>query len=330
LAPYNRSERYTGIARFENAFLIYNPAAGSLSRHPHILEETRHTLTPQMGSLHLMPTRGPNTAASLAQDCLAKGADVILVAGGDGTLNEVINGMAGSNVPVAILPGGTANVLATEVKLGGDMRPVARSFASLQVTHVPLARLCAQDESSRYFLLMAGVGLDAIIIERVSPEWKRRLGKASYWAGGFSMLGARLPEFDVFIDGVKSRVSFLLASCVRNYGGDLQIARHANLLEPQLAIVLFEGASSFRYLKYFTGVLTGTLPRIRGVTVTKAQSVSAEIVSGKNVPVQLDGEWCGRLPATIEVTSQTLPILLPPAFVSDAERRLSVEAPVLG
>ncbi len=272
-------------------------------------------LMPPVGPVHLCPTTGPRTAGAIARSCIDSGATLILAAGGDGTINEVVNGMAGSSVPLAILPAGTANVLAMETGIGGNLLRAAARFSELEPRDIALGRLILPGDEPRYFLLMAGLGLDARIVRLVKPEVKRRWGKLSYWEGGFAQVGKRLPEFDITIDCHTRRASFALLSRVRNYGGDLEIARHANLLTDEFAVVLFEGPSSFRYLKYFAGVLLNTLGGMSGVQILHARSLEFAPAGDSPIDLQIDGEYAGLAPGRIEIADERVRLLLPREYI---------------
>ena len=149
------------------AFLIYNPVAGKIFRQPQLIQDAVAVLQPALGKIHLRPTTGPQTAGAIAQACIRDSATLILVAGGDGTINEVVNGMAGSNVPLAIMPAGTANVLAMETGIGGNLLRAAARYGDLEPRDIALGRLALPGSEPRYFLLMAGLGLDARIVRLV-------------------------------------------------------------------------------------------------------------------------------------------------------------------
>jgi diacylglycerol kinase (ATP) len=238
---------------------------------------------------------------------------VILAAGGDGTINEVANGMVGFDTPLAILPGGTANVLAVELGIGLDMSRAARDVSSLLPTRIGVGLLENQVEQ-RHFALMAGVGLDALIVYNIDAKLKRSWGKVAYWVAGFSRLGKPMAEFDVRIDGKTVRCSFALVSRVRNYGGDLWIARNASLLSNQFEVVLFEGATSLPYMKYLAGVITGRLANMRGVRLIRTDSLEVECASDPGIYVQIDGEFAGRLPVRFSMVPDALTLLIPEEF----------------
>ena len=258
-------------------------------------------------------TTGPATAAGLAQECIAKHADLIIAAGGDGTINEVANGVVGTDVPFALLPGGTANVLAVETGIGTRMVAAAERLSELVAERVSVGVL-ENARERRHFLMMAGAGLDAQIVYNIDAALKARLGKVAYWVGGFSQLGRALPEFDVRVDGHLRRCSFALASRVRNYGGDLWIARGASIFSDHFELVLFQGAHSLPYMKYLLGVMTGRLAQMRGVTVLRTDQIQLECPQDRGIYVQVDGEYAGRLPATLTIAPRALHLLIPASF----------------
>lgn len=244
-----------------------------------------------------------------------RGADLILVAGGDGTINEVVNGMAHSDVPLGVLPAGTANVLATELRLGKTLERAAQSLGHCVKERIAIGKLSsASMEQPRHFLLMAGAGLDADIVYHLNQGLKDALGKVAYYVSGFSRLGRRFPEFLVEAEGRKFRASFALASRVRNYGGDLEIAPTISLLDDQFELILFEGTSSFRYLKYMLGVCTSRIGRMRGVTILRTRQASFSPADASLIHVQVDGEYAGLAPARVEIVPNALTLLVPPDF----------------
>jgi len=129
-----------------------------------------------------------------------------------------------------------------------------------------------------------------------------------------AVLMRSLAELDVTIDGETSRCSFALASRIRKYGGEIIVAPGAHLLRDDFEVVLFEGATSFRYLRYLLGVARGRLHRTAGVTIRRAHSVHLSCPEDTRVRLQLDGDYAGRLPATIEIVPDALTLLVPESF----------------
>ena len=238
-----------------------------------------------------------------------------MAAGGDGTINEVAEGMVHSQVPLGVLPGGTANVLAMEMKLGSKLERAAAKIEECRPCRISIGELHGEGGAiSRHFLLMAGVGLDAHIVYHISAGLKARTGKFAYWVAGWSLLGRRLPEFEVQVDGRNQLCSFALLSRVRNYGGDFEIARDISLFDDDFEVILFEGSSSLRYVPYFAGLAVNRLHGMKGVTVLRARDVRIAKPEDNRVYVQVDGESAGHLPAEIRIVPQALTLLAPPEY----------------
>ncbi len=260
-------------------------------------------------------TVGPRTAGKVAQECVGSGSDLIVAAGGDGTINEVADGLMGSAVPLGILPAGTANVLATELKLGGSVERAARNLGDCQPRRVSLGKLLFADGTSQHFLLMAGAGFDARIVFNLDAGMKSRFGKAAYWLGGAKQIGRKLEEFEVEADGVRHTCSFALISKVRNYGGDFEIARDVRLMDDLFEVVLFAGSNSFRYVVYLAGVATNQLRNVPGVTIYRASVVRLLPRDGEAVHLQVDGEYAGLLPATVSSEAEGVMLLVPKRYL---------------
>ena len=260
-------------------------------------------------------TEGPGQAGAIAREHIARGVDLIIAAGGDGTINEVAEGMAHSQIPMAILPCGTANVLACELKLTWDLVKLAERLRDFVPKRISLGHVtCDEGRVSRHFVLMAGIGLDAHIVYNLNADLKSQAGKLAYWIAGGSMIGKQLPQIHAEAAGRKFTCSFALLSKVKNYGGDFEIAREVNLFDNRFEAVLFEGRSSARYLKYLLAMIMNRLGRTRGVTVIRTDTMKLSGPHDDRVYVQIDGEFAGRLPAEIHVVHDALTLLLPPEY----------------
>lgn len=306
---------------YNRAVIIYNPRAGQLKKgRAHRLVRAGETLRGMARDVILIPTHGPRTAGELACTAIGDGADLIIAAGGDGTISEVVNGMANSQVPLGILPAGTANVLAHEIGLRRNVVDAAAQMTDCVPIRISLGQIEMRQvdfrESSHYFLLMAGAGFDAEVIYQLNAGWKDRLGKLSYFLGGLQRIGPNLAELDVSShaeteSGQAYRCSFALISKVRNYGGDFEIATSADLRADTFEVVLFQGRNSWRYLWYLFGVATRSLSRTPGVHSFRADCVSL-YAADATVRLQADGELIGRLPATVRIVPDALTLLMPP------------------
>ena len=323
LAAYN-----IGLNSFSahRAAIIYNPVARALARHLHQLERTVDILAKQGIQASLVATTAPATAGTLARRQIDAGCDLVIAAGGDGTINEVISGMLHSHVPLAIIPGGTANVLAREMRLPMHLTRVASGISSLQPCRIGVGSLQSEGARPRSFVCMAGAGLDAEIVYHLNLDLKAMAGKLAYYFGGFSQVFRPLHEFEILVDGQSYQASFALVSRVRNYGGDLEIARRASLLRDDFEIVLFRGTVSVRYLAYLLGVATGQAHRIDGCTFLRGRSVTCIRPPAADVYVQVDGELAAKLPASIELVPDALTLLVPPDYLARERSLVAVPA----
>jgi diacylglycerol kinase (ATP) len=296
------------------AVLIYNPVARGLARRQDSLQRTIGALARQDIKAELVPTTGPGSASVQVKRAVEDGCDLVLAAGGDGTVNEVANGMLQTGVPLGILPGGTANVLARE--MGMSMHPdrVASQLRTMKIRSIATGRMKLEGSAPRGFLCMAGAGLDADVISRLNLDLKAAAGKLAYYVSGFAQVLRYLPEFEVIVDGVSYLASFALISRVRNYGGDLEIARRASLLRDDFEVVLFRGTLAVRYVPYLVGVALKQVHRMSGCTVVRSSSVSCKSAPGHPIFVQVDGELAGNLPLTADTVPDALKLLVPAEY----------------
>lgn len=274
--------------------------------------------------MKLCATTGPHTAGKIAREEIEGGADLIIALGGDGTVNEIANGMIPSRVPLATLPGGTANVLCCEMGIGTNLVNAAKHLHEWKEERISAGRFEPENGEGRYFLAMAGVGLDAAIVEIVSLPLKRVAGKFAYWVGGFQQAFRKLEPFGRSINGrigTAETCGFALMSRVRNYGGDLELALDASLLDDDFQAVLFSSSSSWHYLFYMATVAVKQHLKMPGVHVERVTGLEFRAVNGGAVPVQLDGELAGRLPAAIRAERDAITLLMPQSYRARYERK---------
>lgn len=310
----------------QRAAIIYNPVARGLARHQHQLQRTIGLLAEQRIDATLVPTIAPGTAGAQAKQQIEKGCDLILAAGGDGTINEVVDGMLHTGIPLGILPGGTANVLAREVHLPIHIARAASQISRLKPCSLAVGSARVDGASARSFVCMAGAGLDAEIVSRINLDLKAAAGKFAYYLGGFAQVFRPIYEFEVVVDGKHFEASFALVTRVRNYGGDLEIARDASLIRDDFSVVLFRGKISVRYLAYLVGVATKQVHRMKGCTVLTGQSVTCLAPENQRIYAQIDGEFAGKLPMTADIVPNALTLLLPPEYLARERSRVSIPA----
>lgn len=257
-------------------------------------------------------------AGELARHAIESGFDVVLAAGGDGTINEVLNGIVGSRIVFGALPSGTANVLACEVGLKGRPDLAASQLLDAVPVRVAVGAFDRPNQPRRHFLLMAGVGLDARIVQELDLDLKKKIGKLSYWHAGIRQLGRPMPRFRISVNGVDRVASFALLSRVRNYGGDFEIAKSVRLMDDDFEIVIQERDKGFDFVKFVLAVAGNRLKRAAGVTVLRGKEAVLAPANGETVYVQADGEAVGQLPATISIVPDAVTLLLPKRY---AEKR---------
>lgn len=284
------------------------------------LNEAVKILESAGSDVELFATPGPNRAGELARRAVETGCDLVLAAGGDGTINEAINGLAGSTVMFGVLPSGTANVLANEIGLASRPDRAARQLLDAVPVRISLGSLERRGYERRYFLLMAGIGLDARIVYELDLDLKSRVGKLAYWHGGFRQFGRGLPCFSVTVNGQEYAASFVLVTRVRNYGGDFEIARKIRLTDPDFEVVIVQKHEWSQFLRFFAAVMMNRLDRTEGVAIMRASTISVAPPMGESpdarVHIQTDGEVTGVLPATIGTVPGALTLLVPQKYLN--------------
>ncbi len=317
--------------RFRQAALIYNPASGRkrVLRRKRV-ERSRRILTPWVRQVDLRPTEGPGDATRLAVEALAEGADLIAVCGGDGTINEVIGGMADSSASLLVLPAGTANVLADEVGLPMEPEEAAGQLPRLVPCRVPLGvvRYERPTPGSRHFLLMCGVGVDASIVYNLDTRLKSYLGQGAYWLGSLERLQQPFEPFLVRLGDQVEECTFALFSKSRRYGGGLVLTPRAHLLAGQFEAVLFRSRSALRYMGYLAQIATGTLERIPDVSFHFTNRAQLSPKDEEGIYIEVDGELAGRIPAVVETAAESVTVLLPPEYAEQGLPSAEPEASV--
>lgn len=299
------------------ALLVVNPVARGLPPLRRI-EEAADWLRARGWEVALETTAAPGDATRLARRATAGGPSVVVACGGDGTIHEVINGLAGSEVALAAIPGGTANVWAKDARLPRDPLEAARiidegSCRRLDLGLIEWEARCGGEAERRYFLLMAGIGLDAHVVARVNKGLKGRLGAASYvLTGARESLVYRSQPVELVIDGrerLDLRLGWLLAGNTRCYGGVTRITSRAQADDGLLDLLVFPGYDLLRAAGYGLAILAG---RHHGAPGVRYRQVAEVDISGPApLPVQADGEFLGNTPLRLRVVPGALQALLP-------------------
>lgn len=289
--------------------VIYNPLAGR--GHRRRFAATVAALRGLGCAIEACETQAPGHGEDLARGLDPGACDVVVAAGGDGTINEVINGLTDrgrrrSPLPLAVLPLGTANVLAAELGLETSPAALARTIAA-----GPTRTVCLGCANGRVFAAMAGVGFDAHVVAGVDQALKRRLGKGAYLWRAFRLLSSfAYPVFRVALDGTACEAAAVIVAKGRFYAGRFICAPRADLREGSFQVCLFEKAGAWNTLRYAAALGLGRLSRLPDVRVVTAFQV--EIDGPPGDPVQGDGDVITHLPVTIEVLSGVLELVVPP------------------
>ncbi len=286
--------------------VIHNPAAGQRQRRR--LGAVLHHLGEAGCAIDLYPTVRRGDAEAFAATVSRSACDVVVAAGGDGTVNEVVNGLMAAPGPVprlAIVPLGTANVLAHEIGL--DIRPAAIAAA---ITHGTPRSIRLGVANSRYFVQMAGVGLDAHVVAHVSLALKRHTGKGAYVAETLVQLFRYgFPTLRVTVDGTVHHACTAVVCNGRYYGGPFIAAPEARLWRGGLEVCLLTGGGAWNAARYGLALLQGRLSRLPDVQVVHGSHILVEGPDG--LPVQGDGDIIARLPVAISVGDASLEVMQP-------------------
>jgi len=292
------------------ATLISNPKTGRYASRRRPVQELASQLESLGVKVDLRLTNAPGDAAEIAARAARNGTSDVIVAGGDGTINEAIQGLAGTKARLAIIPRGTANVLARELGLPLNDEQAVKIVAQGKSRQIYLG--VAIDETTnerRHFVLMAGIGLDASVVRRVQPNLKKRIGKGAFWISGLSHLADWNPRpFILEINGQEYTSTFAAIGKAAKYGGDLAITPGARLDQPEFEICIIETRSRLRYLRLLSHAMRNGMPR----NAPEVQFVKAITVKALgDAPVQIDGELIGHLPMRFEIAPHSLQVIVP-------------------
>jgi diacylglycerol kinase (ATP) len=320
------------------AELIYNPSGGQVVVR-HELSNVVAFLSRCGWTVALQETSEPMEATELARQAVNRGARVVIAAGGDGTVNEVANGLMNTDVVLGVLPVGTTNSWALQmgipalnpvlpgmqvVKLIADLEErIARPLPVNYYRKVLLdaARVLVEGRtvaidvgeiSGRYFLMWAGIGLDAAILESISLKEKRALGSWAYVFNAIG-LGYRYPGADVWLnlDGkvVKINSPLVVVSNIQLYGGVMAIGAKAYVNDAKLDVCVFKGDGFFTFVQHAVNILSHR--HLKDPKVEYYQCSEIAVDSTRSLPVHVDGELFTKTPVTIRTVSSSLKVIVP-------------------
>jgi diacylglycerol kinase (ATP) len=314
-----RTRFHETMQELHNALLIHNPNAGGGGNARRAkLEEARRILEARGIQADLAETTAPGEATEIAKRAGGDGRQLVIACGGDGTINEVVNGLAdsqnGHRVPLAFLPAGTANVLAKELELSWDIPKAAEQLARGEVREIALGRATPleQPERARYFLTVGGAGPDGRITYAVDLELKARMGILAYWLQGVrEVFNYQFRHFRVTSEGETREVSLVIVGRTKHYGGPFKITTQADLFEDQFEFVGLTTQSGLRYLSYLPTLWFGDLRKEDGVYFWKSDRLICEPIDADPIYAQVDGEPLTRLPVEFRIVPRALRLLVP-------------------
>jgi YegS/Rv2252/BmrU family lipid kinase len=283
--------------------VVLNPIAGQ-GRGRRRLDRTLDLLR-RDASVEVYATARPGEGIEATRAACAKGADAVIAAGGDGTINEVVNGLAGTGVPLGVVPLGTANVMAAELGIPRDPRRLAELIARGPIRDVWVGRA-----GDRRFAVMASAGFDADVVRDVDPGLKQRLGKGAFVLAFVAELVRFSPKrLTVRAGGQTCTASQVLVAKAAKYGGDFVAAPMASVDRPEFCIYAINAPTRCSILRLAVALARGRLSSHPAVRTLYAAEVS--LAGDQDTVLQADGEVIGCLPVRIAIDSRQVPIIAP-------------------
>lgn len=294
------------------ACIIFNPTArGERS------QRLRSQLASLSGELALRPTTAPGDATWLAAEAVREGFDTIIAAGGDGTVNEVLNGLASApdglaRARLAVLPLGTVNVFARELGISPEPSRALeqiRNGREIQID-LPVAEYSNQGQTTRrHFVQLAGAGLDARAITLASFELKKRVGPLAYVVAGLQALRESPTRITASVDGQRSEGELIIICNGRFYGGSFNFFPTADLQDGRLDVCVFRRTNFFTMMRCGLSALVGRIATLGGGHYLRGERI--ELTSAVPAPFELEGEHVGHAPVQISVQPRALRVIRP-------------------
>jgi diacylglycerol kinase (ATP) len=314
------------------ATILFNPNSGRPKRDT----ELNHAIGIIQSAgvrAELTVCRSSQEATDNARCAVAAGSDTVFACGGDGTIHDVIQGLAGTPVALAILPFGTANALAHDLRIPLKPSAAAKLAVEGSIRRVPLGRIEYEDfhgkPASRYFTVAAGVGVDAHLFYKLTAALKNRSGMAAYYLKALQLVATyNMRRFDVeYVNGngsnhrKRASLTELLAVRIRFFGNVLrELVPGASLDCDDLRVVMCRTASRHAYLQYVAGTLIGRRWNINGIDVVSSSEIVCKLPENDGqenkddrIYVEADGELLGRLPARMTMQPDALSLVVPAA-----------------
>jgi diacylglycerol kinase (ATP) len=284
-----------------STLVILNPAA-----HSERAKRQRARVEAVVGDSVICATSQSGEAEALARRAAQEGFERIVAAGGDGTIHEVVNGLAGTDAALGLLPLGTMNVFATE--LGLPTHNLGLCWNIIEKGNTRLVDLPRANE--KHFVQLAGVGLDAQVVKETSLALKRSFGPLSYLIQAAQVAARVPPRLEIEAENASiDEGSFVLVGNGRLYGGPFPFFKHAVIDDGLLDVIVFKRLGYLEIIRYLQNVLFSS--EIRAPEVEYFQTRHLCVASDQAVPVELDGELVGNCPVEFRVQQRSLRVLVP-------------------
>ena len=312
------------------ALLLHNPQSGRQRHHRRLatIEAVRDVFQQGGVEVEIATPDSPHAAAPHVRSAISYGIDTVIACGGDGTVHQALQALAGTEAALGVIPMGTANALANDLGLGQDPLRAAHLTLNSHVRPVRLGKLnfrsSANTEESRYFILAAGVGLDAAMFYRLAAASKQQLGVMGYYVEALRQWSRqKYPFFEVEfrdLEGTsrKERVTQVLAVRLNNFGGIIKrLAPGASLDRSDLQLVLFKTKSRFRYLRFIASRLFERewhdqyIELVHSTAVCCRKLEDASAAASARIYTEADGELLGGLPVEITIVPESVNLLMP-------------------
>ena len=283
-----------------STLIILNPAA-----HSERAKRKRSQVESLARDCVVCTTTCTGDAELMARRGAEEGFEKIVAAGGDGTINEVVNGLAGTNVTLGLLPIGTMNVFATELGLPvHDLEFCWNIVKGDSTRSVDLPKA-----NQKFFVQLAGVGLDAQVVKETSSQLKRNFGPLSYLISAAQVAARQPPR--LFIQSEDASIdegSFVIVGNCRLYGGSFRFFKHAVIEDGLLVVIVFKRLGYVEIIKYLQDVIFSSDIRVPEIEYFQTRQVRVE--SDQIVPVEVDGELVGNCPVEFSLHERSLRVLV--------------------
>jgi diacylglycerol kinase (ATP) len=283
--------------------IVHNAIAGMRRRW--LLRHVCHELKVLGAELTLVSADSCEVDRQLAEEAVASGKyDAVIAAGGDSTVRGVTSGLRGSHVPLGIIPIGTGNVLAEEIRIRSGPKKLARNLM-----YGPAVSVLGGEANGTFFVAMAGAGFDAHVLARLNVKWKRRLGKLAYTIPVLKELTYKPALFSVEVDGEAHQCNWLIVTKVSRYGGPFHLVAGQKLWHDGFHAVLINTRNRRALAGIIFALARGKIESHPNVTVLPCRRVFVPRQPG--VPTQLDGEIFETISMDIQPSSTPVDIIFP-------------------